>query len=704
MQRTMTTSTRPPSKRSTPTKPGPKSRTAGSRTVGTTSPPPAHKKTRSRAEQQGPKRRFGLWAIVRWLLVLGVWGVVAAGVVVAWFAYDLPDLDEVAGLTRRPSVTVLAADGSQIAAFGQLYGDVVPVTEMPVFLPGAVMAVEDRRFYDHWGIDLFGIGRAAVVNLVRGRVVQGGSTITQQTAKNLFLSHERSYKRKVQEVLLAVWLETRFTKDQILTLYLNRVYLGAGTYGVEAAAQRYFGRSAREVTVYQAAMLAGLLKAPSRYNPVSSATAAEARTAVVLRAMVEAEVLTEDQAAAARASGGNAVAGVRRAGSGRHFADWVMETVGDYVSLDRDVTVRTTLDPRLQTLAEQSLATTLRERGAKAGASEGAVVVLSPDGAVRAMVGGRDYAASQFNRAVQALRQPGSAFKPVVYLAALEAGMRPGDMVLDAPVTVEKWSPTNFDGTFRGEVTLREAAARSLNTPVVRMQEKVGRGRVVAAARRLGLTGELGTSPSLALGTEEMSLLPLTAAYAPFANGGTLAMPHGITEIISRDGTILYRRGGSGGGRAVEPAVVGAMNDMLGAVLSWGTGKAAALDRPAAGKTGTSQGHRDAWFIGYTADFVTGVWVGNDDDRAMKGVTGGGLPAQVWKQVMAGAHQGLPPRALPTAPDDASGLTRLFRDIFGTGQPAPAPDAKAPPPDAPAGRWAPRAPSILDERDPRNEP
>ncbi|KJS34779.1 MAG: hypothetical protein VR70_17095, partial [Rhodospirillaceae bacterium BRH_c57] len=284
----MTTSTRTPSKRSTPTKPGSKSRKAG-----TASPPPEDKKTRSRAEQQGPKRRFGLWALVRWLLVLGVWGVVAVGVVVAWFAYDLPDLDEVAGLTRRPSVTVLAADGSQIAAFGQLYGEVVPVAEMPVFLPGAVMAVEDRRFYDHWGIDLLGIARAAVVNLVRGRVVQGGSTITQQTAKNLFLSHERSYKRKVQEVLLAVWLETRFTKHQILTLYLNRVYLGAGTYGVEAAAQRYFGRSARDVTVYQAAMLAGLLKAPSRYNPVSSATAAEARTAVVLRAMVEAEVLTE---------------------------------------------------------------------------------------------------------------------------------------------------------------------------------------------------------------------------------------------------------------------------------------------------------------------------------------------------------------------------------------------------------------------------
>ncbi|MFA7429063.1 MAG: PBP1A family penicillin-binding protein [Rhodospirillaceae bacterium] len=644
--------------------------------------------------------------MVRWLLVLGVWGTVAAAMVVAWFAYDLPDLDDVAGITRRPSVTVLASNGAQIAAFGQLYGDVVPVKEMPVYLPGAVMAVEDRRFYDHWGIDLFGIGRAAAVNLMRGRVVQGGSTITQQTAKNLFLSHERSFKRKIQEVLLAVWLETRFTKDQILTLYLNRVYLGAGTYGMEAAAQRYFGRSARDVSVYQAAMLAGLLKAPSRYNPLTSATSAEARTAVVLRAMVDAGMLTEDQASAAQASGVQAVAGVRRAGSGRHFADWVMETVGDYVSLDQDVTVRTTLDPRIQDVAEQALATTLAARGGKAGATEGAVVVLSPEGAVRAMVGGRDYAASQFNRAVQAVRQPGSAFKPVVYLAALESGLRPDDRVLDAPITVEKWSPTNYDGTFRGEVTLREAAARSLNTPVVRLQERVGRARVIAAARRLGLTGDLPATPSLALGTEEMSLLPLTAAYAPFANGGALAMPHGITEIIGRDGTVLYQRGGSGGGRAVEPAVVGAMNDMLSAALSWGTGKAAALDRPAAAKTGTSQSHRDAWFIGYTADLVTGVWIGNDDDRPMKGVTGGGLPAEVWKKVMVEAHRGLPPRALPTAPDDGNGLSRLFREIFGAGDSAPAPaaPAQAPAPKSdqpPPGRWAPRGPSILDLKDPR---
>lgn len=705
----MSTDTRPPRKRA------PQS-TAGKSPPAPTRTPPAprasgDKETRSRPRQQAPKRRSWLWAAVRWLLVLGVWGVVAGIVVVAYFAYDLPDLDEVAGVTRRPSVTVLAADGAPVAAFGQLYGDVVPVAEMPAYLPGAVMAVEDRRFYDHWGVDVLGIARAAVVNLVRGRVVQGGSTITQQTAKNLFLSNERNLKRKVQEVLLALWLETKFSKDQILTLYLNRVYLGAGTYGVEAAAQRYFGRSAREVSVYQAAMLAGLLKAPSRYNPLADAAAAEARTAVVLQAMVDAGVLTGHQAAAARTSGGQAVAGVRRAGVGRHFADWIMETVGDYVSLDRDVVVRTTLDSRLQAAAEAILAATLRDAGAKANASEGAIVVLAPDGAVRAMVGGRDYAASQYNRAVQAQRQPGSAFKPVVFLAALEAGLRPGDKVLDAPITVDKWSPTNFDGTYRGEVTLREAAARSLNTAAVRLQEKVGRSKVVAAARRLGLTGDLPATPSLALGTEEMSLLPMTAAYAPFANGGFLALPHGILEVADRDGTVLYRRAGSGGGRVVDPGIAGAMNDLLGAVTAWGTGKAAALDRPAAGKTGTSQSNRDAWFIGYTADAVAGVWIGNDDDAPMKGVTGGGLPARVWKQVMAEAHRGLPPRPLPAALSDDTGLGRLFRSIFGEveeqgGAPQAAPAPRDPPaaPQPPQGWLAPRGPSILDQRDPRNEP
>ncbi|MGC2857351.1 transglycosylase domain-containing protein [Novispirillum sp. DQ9] len=652
---------------------------------------------------------------MRWALVLAVWGVVAGIGVVAYFAYDLPNLDDVAGMTRRPSVTVLAADGTPVAAFGQLYGDVIPVEEMPAYLPGAVMAVEDRRFHDHWGVDPLGIARAAVTNLVRGRVVQGGSTITQQTAKNLFLSNERNLKRKVQEVLLAVWLETRFTKNQILTLYLNRVYLGAGTYGVEAAAQRYFGRSAREVSVYQAAMLAGLLKAPSRYNPLADAAAAEARTAVVLRAMIDAGMLTEEQAASARSSSGQAVAGVRRAGVGRHFADWVMETVEDYVSLDRDVVVRTTLDMRLQTAAESVLAATLREAGPKAGASEGAVVVLAPDGAVRAMAGGRDYAASQYNRAVQAQRQPGSAFKPIVFLAALEAGIRPDDRVLDAPITIGNWSPTNFDGTFRGEVTFREVAARSLNTPTVRLQERVGRSKVIAAARRVGLEGDLPATASLALGTEEMSLLPLTAAYAPFGNGGTLALPHGIVEISDREGTVLYRRAGSGGGRVIEPHIAGAMNDLLGAVTAWGTGKAAALDRPAAGKTGTSQSNRDAWFIGYTADMVAGVWVGNDDDTPMKGVTGGGLPARIWKQVMTEAHRGLPPRPLPTARDEDTGLSRLFREIFGSGdssgggsssgsggasQGGAAPARQ----DEPQGRWAPRAPSILDQKDPRTEP
>lgn len=637
----------------------------GSTKKGPRSQASRNKQTRSRANEQGRKRRIRLWSALRGLLVVAIWALVAMLGVVAWFAYDLPDVDEVAGLTRRPSVTVEAADGTMLASFGALYGPAVPVDDLPAYLPAAVMAVEDRRFYDHWGIDPLGILRAAFVNLRAGHVVQGGSTITQQVAKNLFLTHERSYKRKIQEVLLALWLEARFTKDQILTLYLNRVYLGAGTYGVEAAAQRYFDRSAREVTLYQAAMLAGLLKAPSRYNPVADPEAARRRTAVVLRAMADAGVLTSAQAEEVAAAGGKAVAGVRRGGVGRHFADWIMERVDEYVGrTDQDVVVHTTLDYRLQAAAERAVAEMLRTEGPSKGVTEAAVVVLDPEGAVRAMVGGRDYGRSQFNRAVQAHRQPGSAFKPFVYLAALEAGMEPDDTVTDAPVRVEGWSPTNFDGTFRGAVTLREAAARSLNTVAVSLQERVGRDAVMAVAERLGVPAGMQPTPSLALGTEEVALLPLTAAYAPFANGGKGVLPHGIVTITGRDGRVLYSRTGEGLGQVVKPGDVAAMNDLLGAVIAWGTGKAAALDRPAAGKTGTSQDHRDAWFIGYTADFVAGVWMGNDDDRPTKGVTGGGMPARLWTRVMQEAHEGLPPRPLPSVRGE-SGLTRFLRNLFG---------------------------------------
>jgi penicillin-binding protein 1A len=609
-----------------------------------------------------------VWTLLRWGLTAAVWLVIFGLGLVAWFAYDLPSVDAVEATTRRPSVVIEAADGTRIASFGEVYGEVVQVQDLPAYLPGAVMAVEDRRFYDHHGIDVLGLARAMWVNLRAGRVVQGGSTLTQQAAKNLFLTPERTVKRKIQEVLLALWLETRFTKAQILTLYLNRVYLGAGTYGVEAAAHRYFGHSARAVSPWEAAVLAGLLKAPSRYNPAADPRAARDRAAVVLRAMVDFGVLTSAQAQAARE--GAAVPTAARTRPGRHFADWVLERAEEYLgAVGSDIVVRTTLDPALQAKAEAALHQVLRDKGTAAGVGEGAVVVLDGAGAVRAMVGGKDYAASQFNRATQARRQPGSAFKPFLYLAALESGMRPEDEVLDAPITVNGWSPENFDHRTRGPLPLAEAVARSLNTVAVRVGERVGRGRVLATARRLGLDVPTAAPPSVLLGTAETDLLSLTGAYAPFANGGFGVIPHGIEEIRRRDtGAVLYRRQGGGPGRVVDDGVLYQLNRMLSGVLAeGGTGHAAALDRPAAGKTGTSGDYRDAWFVGYTADYVAGVWMGNDDNSPTRRVTGGSLPAQVWRAVMTGAEAGRPARPLPGTPPKGA-IRGLIEALFGSDQ------------------------------------
>ena len=607
-----------------------------------------------------------IWPLFKWTATAGVWAVIAGIGVAAWFATDLPDIDDALQATRRPTVTLLAADGSLLATRGDLYGVPLRAGDLPKALPQAVLATEDRRFYDHFGLDVIGIARAAYRNARAGRIVQGGSTITQQVAKNLFLTPERSYKRKIQEVLLSLWLEHKFTKDQILTIYLNRVYLGAGTYGIDAAARRYFGVPAKRVTVYEAAMIAGLLKAPSRYNPRANPDLAQKRTAQVLMNMVAAGYLSDAQAKAARKrrhadrpSGG---------APGRYFVDWVLNQVADYLAPgDRDITVSTTLNPLLQRAAERRVVNLLDGPGRKVAASQAALVALAGDGAVRAMVGGRRYSVSPFNRATQARRQPGSAFKPFVFLAALETGMRTDDRVKDAPIKIGDWAPRNFKRKFRGEVSLAEALALSLNTAAVRIGKHAGFKRVAETAGRLGIPGKIAATPSLSLGTHDVSLIDLTAAYAPFANGGTAAWPFGINEIRDGDGKVLYTRAGSGPGRVVSAAHVGAMNRMMAGVIAGGTGKAARLNRPAAGKTGTSQNHRDAWFVGYTADLVTGVWVGNDNGAPMKRVTGGGLPAVLWKRFMADAHKGRAVRPLPGVNGRVSAPT--------VARPAPTPKA-----------------------------
>ena len=590
-------------------------------------------------------------------LLVFLWTAIVGSVVLGYFALTLPDTGELTRAERRPSVTILASDGSLLTTYGDLFGQPLTLKEMSPYLPKAVVATEDHRFYSHFGVDPIGLVRAVFANAAAGHIVQGGSTITQQLAKNLFLTPERSLGRKIQETLLALWLEHRFSKNQILEIYLNRVYLGAGTYGVDAAAHRYFNKSARQASLYESAAIAGLLKAPTRFNPIRDSDKAAARTAQVLAKMVDAGFVTSSQAMAAL-SGGSSLAAVpvTRPGA-RYFGDWVAEQLGDFADTgNRDLTVVTTLDPRMQAQAEAAIADVITREGGKLAVSQGALVAMSPDGAVRAMVGGRDYTGSQFNRATQAQRQPGSAFKPFVYLAGLEAGLQPSDQFVDEPMRIGNWQPRDYTGHYQGEMTLAECLAQSVNTIAVQVAQRAGLRNVVAVAHRLGISSPLAPEVSLALGTNEVNLLELASAYAPFANGGLGVWPHGITEIRDGAGRIVFRRTGSGIGQVVAPELTGTMNQMLSAVIGHGTGKGAALPRPAAGKTGTTQDYRDAWFIGYTADLVAGVWLGNDDNAPMNKVTGSSLPAQTWRRFMLTATQAMAVRPLPSGPLPPAGM------------------------------------------------
>ncbi|MGF1592317.1 MAG: transglycosylase domain-containing protein [Kiloniellaceae bacterium] len=624
---------------------------------------------------RGPRVRRAtglLRRVATWSLVAVIWCGVAAAGVIAWYAYDLPELGEIEKMTRRPNVTLLAADGTRLASFGDRFGATYSLQELPAHLPRAVIAVEDRRYYDHGGVDYRGLARAVYVNLREGRISQGGSTLTQQLAKNLFLTPERTLRRKIQEVMLAFWLERRFTKDQILTIYLNRVYLGAGTYGVDAAARHYFGKPATRVTLYEAALLAGLLKAPSRLNPTRDPAGADQRAALVLSTMVDAGFITAAEAAAALQQ--KTPTRVARDDIAPHFADWILAQVRDYLGgIDTDIRVVTTIDPSLQRIADEELKTMLREAGAERKAGQAAVVSLAPDGAVRAMVGGRDYGESQFNRVTQALRQPGSAFKTFVYLAGLEAGLNPDSRVQDAPVRFADWTPDNYDGRYYGEVTLRESFARSMNSVAVRLTQKVGPKTVVATARRLGISSTLRPTGGIALGASEVTLLEMTGAYAAFANQGRRVAPYGIVEIRDAAGRLLYERDRTPGDNVVSAQHLAQMANMMSATVVWGTGKAAQPGRAAAGKTGTSQDFRDAWFVGFTAELVTGVWFGNDDSTPMERVTGGTLPAQLWGRVMKRGLDGLPQRPLPgggavvaeVAQDDSVGgfIGRILKSL-----------------------------------------
>ena len=586
--------------------------------------------------------------VVYWSSVAGIVLAVGIAALVGYSWSKLPPTSEWKLPERPANVRIVSANGELITNRADSVGQTLTLDEMPAYLPEAVIAIEDRRFYWHFGIDPIGLVRAAAANFRAGGIVEGGSTLTQQLAKNLFLTPERSIERKIQEVILAVWLEASLSKKHILELYLNRVYLGAGAYGVDAAAHRYFGKSARDVTLAEAAAIAALLKAPSRYSPIVNRKASEERTQLVLAAMHEQGYITDRQASLALSEEIKPVRDVA-GGSGRYVADWVMDRLPGFVgSLDKDIVVETTIDLRMQTLAAKALTATLDEDSGSHGVGQGAFVAMDPSGGVKAMVGGRDYATSQFNRAVEAHRQPGSAFKPFVYLAALEHGLTPETVRIDQPVSINGWKPENYSREYHGPVTLQSALALSLNTVAAQLAAEVGPKTVAATARRLGIMSPLTATPSIALGTSEVTLLEMTGAFATFANGGEGVIPHVIERIRTADGHVLYQRAGSGPGRVVDPAYVGMMNSMLKEVVDNGTGKRAAIPGwQVAGKTGTSQDFRDAWFVGYTADLVAGVWFGNDNSKPTKKASGGNLPAIAWQRFMVPALDGYPVAALP---------------------------------------------------------
>lgn len=584
------------------------------------------------------------------------------------------------------AVTFLDRYGNEIGSRGIKHNDSVPLDEMPDHLIKAVLATEDRRFYEHFGIDFYGTFRALMTDARAGGVVQGGSTITQQLAKNLFLNNERTIERKVNEAFLAIWLETRLTKNQILKLYLDRAYLGGGAFGVDAAAEYYFGKSVRDVTLAEAAMLAGLFKAPTKYSPLVNLPAARARANIVLDNLVDNGFMTEGQVYGARRNPATPI-DRREDDAPNYYLDWAFDEMRRLVDAfpksvnERFFVVRTAIDMNLQHYANHVVESTLRQHGRDYGASQAAVVIADLDGGVRAMVGGRDYGASQFNRATDALRQPGSSFKPYVYATALANGFTPNSVVVDSPVCIGNWCPHNFGGSYSGSVTLMQAITNSINVIPVKLSialgdgnPKLGRAKIIQTARNFGLTSPLPDTPSLPIGADEVYVVEHAVAYATFANLGKAVGPHAALEVRTGTGQLVWRfdRDGKKPQQVISPHVALEMIAMMNSVVENGTGRRAGLDGiPAAGKTGTTNAFRDAWFVGYTGNFVGGVWMGNDDYSPTKRMTGGSLPAMVWHDIMTYAHQGVELRRLPGLPVPRQPATVVDAAFKGSEEPRP---------------------------------
>jgi penicillin-binding protein 1A len=596
-------------------------------------------------------RRSRLQALAYWGAVLGLWGVIFVLAFFAVFAVDLPDTSKLYDVKRQPSVSYLDRSAAMIAVRGSQYAPPVDLDKLPPYVPKAFIAIEDRWYYYHFGFNPWGIARSTYYNLSHkgSGPLRGGSTITQQLARNLFLTPAQTYRRKAQELILAVWLEARFSKKQILELYLNRVYFGAGAYGIEAASQRYFNKPASQLTVGESAILAGLMKGPSRYSPVAATDRSSRRATIVLDEMVRIHAITPAQRDEALRTPVtvNPVLANQRA---QYFIDWVDDQVRSLVGEPtEDLVVETTLDLPLQAIAEQSLQSGVAAAKAQ-GVQQGALVSLDGEGRVRAYVGGTSYLQSQFDRVTMARRQAGSSFKPFVYLTAMEAGRTPLTPVVDEPIAIGKWQPRNYTGKFLGPITLETALKESINTVAARLANEVGTANVASTARRLGITSPIQLDPSMALGAVEVSPLEMAQAYAPLSNGGYYARAYGIERIRTASGRVLYDRSV---GQPEHRSVIGQpslayMNQMMRQVLVSGTGTRALVPGfDEAGKTGTTSDYRDAWFIGYTGGFVTAVWVGRDDNTPMKRVTGGAAPAGIWHAYMAAALPRLQTAPIP---------------------------------------------------------
>ncbi len=580
-----------------------------------------------------------LGGIMRWVVVCGLWFALILSLTLAWFAGELPSITEQMIFERRPTIIIKANDGTIMDRYGDIKGETVAVKDLPPHVAEAIIATEDRRFYYHFGIDPLGVARAMGVNIINAGFVQGGSTITQQLAKNLFLSRERTLKRKIQEAMLAIWLETKLTKDEILSAYLNRVYLGSGAYGIDAAAKVYFNKSAKELTIRESATIAGLLKAPSRYSPSSNPSLSAQRTRVVLNAMYEAGFLDKEEFAKLdkmppspprKPSSGDTI---------RYFTDYIVSQVEGVIGIpEEDIIVETTLDRDVQARAEAAITKAVLTYGDTYDLSQGAALFMSLDGAIVAMVGGRDYEVSEYNRVTHALRSPGSSFKPIVYLSALEHGWNPSSLIVDEPITDGRYRPQNYGGQYYGEVTLTEALTRSLNTVSVNLMRDVGPEETVGLARRLGITADLEASLALALGSNGIPMMEMVTAYATIGRGGVAVEPFAIAKITKNDGTTIYEQPKERTARqVVARGYISQITGMMQSVVKYGTGQAAQGPYMAAGKTGTSQDFRDAWFVGFTNQYAGAVWVGNDDNSPMKRVTGGMVPAPVWREIMTTA-------------------------------------------------------------------